>query len=354
MPPRGRGYVTNKKIDKKSLARLLKYVFKHYYIHFIIVMICIILNSVSNVIVNSFMAKLIDTVILPGMENGFATVVGGLRRIITYMIIFDVLGILGAALYPQIMARVGQGTIKSLRDDMFDNMETLPIRYFDSHTHGEIMSTYTNDVDTIRQLVGSSLPSLFQSIMSITMIFTTMLRYSIWMSLVVVAVVFMMFKITGKFGGKSARYMKAQQESLAEEEGFIEEMMEGMKVVKVFTHEEEAKADFDRLNEDSVCNQTTPSRRYRYLLFRCFQSKRICEHPGPDHQQRRQHHVCPAGGSRRRTGSSESKQPDFDRIYSDQYRCDHFLPGSLASAVADGFPDLDADINCGHGTGRKR
>lgn len=249
MPPRGRGYVTNKKIDMKSLARLLKYVFKHYYVHFIAVVICIILSSVSNVIVNSFMAKLIDTVIIPGISNGLETVLNGLVSIMTYMVIFDVLGILGAGIYPQIMARVGQGTIKSLRDDMFNNMETLPIRYFDSHTHGEIMSTYTNDVDTIRQLVGSSLPSLFQSIMSIVMIFTTMLRYSVWMSLVVVAVVFLMFKITGKFGGRSARYMKAQQESLAKEEGFIEEMMEGMKVVKCFNHEEEAKADFDKLNE---------------------------------------------------------------------------------------------------------
>ena len=249
MPPRGRGVITNKKIDKKSLLRLLRYVFRRYYVHLIFVMICIILNSVSNVIVNSYMAKLIDTVILPGMENGLAIVSAELGRIMTFMIIFDALGILGSAIYPQIMARVGQGTIKSLRDDMFDNMETLPIRFFDSHTHGEIMSTYTNDVDTIRQLVGQSLPSLFQSIMSITMIFTTMLRYSIWMSLVVAAVVFLMFKVTGKFGGRSAKYMKAQQKSLAEEEGFIEEMMEGMKVVKAFNHEEEAKADFDRVNE---------------------------------------------------------------------------------------------------------
>lgn len=266
MPPRGRGYVTNKKIDMKSLARLLKYVFKHYYVHFIIVVICIVLSSVSNVIVNSFMAKLIDTVIIPGMSNGLQAVLDGLIRIITYMIIFDVLGILGAAIYPQIMARVGQGTIKSLRDDMFNNMETLPIRYFDSHTHGEIMSTYTNDVDTIRQLVGQSLPSLFQSIMSIVMIFTTMLRYSVWMSLVVVAVVFLMFKITGKFGGKSARYMKAQQESLAKEEGFIEEMMEGMKVVKCFNHEEEAKADFDKLNEQLFKDSQTANSTANSLM----------------------------------------------------------------------------------------
>ena len=249
MPPRPRGVVTDKKINPKALMRLVKYVYRKYSYRLIIVFICIIVSAVSNVIVNAFMADLIDSVILPGLSNGLNSVIEGLMRIITIMSIFDILGILASTIYPRIMATVGQGTIKSLRDDMFDNMETLPIRYFDSHTHGEIMSTYTNDVDTIRMLVGQSIPSLIQSIMSIATIFFSMLRYSIWLSLVVVAVIFIMFKITGKFGGRSAKYMTAQQKSLAEEEGFIEEMMEGMKVVKVFTHEEEAKQQFDEVNE---------------------------------------------------------------------------------------------------------
>ncbi|MBO7675976.1 MAG: ABC transporter ATP-binding protein [Erysipelotrichaceae bacterium] len=158
------------------------------------------------------------------------------------------MGILATALNGQLMAGIGQGTIKGLRDEMFKNMETLPIRYFDSHQHGEIMSAYTNDVDTIRQLVGQSIPNMFQSFLSIIAIYFTMLRYSIWLALVVAAVIFLMTKITRRFGGRSARYMRSQQKSLAEEEGFIEEMMEGMKVVKVFNHEEEAKKDFDRLN----------------------------------------------------------------------------------------------------------
>ena len=266
MPPRPQRYVTNKKIDPKSLLRLLKYVFRRYSWRLFVVAICIILSSVSNVIVNAFMAELIDTVILPGISSGFASVAKGLTAIITTMIIFDLLGVVSAVLYPQLMATVGQGTIKSLRDDMFDNMETLPIKYFDSHTHGEIMSTYTNDVDTIRQLVGSSIPSFFQSIMSITMIFFSMLKYSIWMSLVVVAVISLMFRITGKFGGKSAKYMKAQQESLAEEEGFIEEMMEGMKVVKVFNHETEAKKDFDRVNEQLFRDSNTANSTANALM----------------------------------------------------------------------------------------
>ena len=247
MPPHNR-VVTNKKIDMKSLRRLLQYVYKLFSFRLFIVAICIILSAVSNVVVNAFMADLIDKIILPGMSAGLQSVYKDLLRIIAIMIALDVLGLLSTAIYPQIMARVGQGTIKSLRDDMFDNMETLPIRYFDSHTHGEIMSAYTNDVDTIRMLVGQSLPSLLQSIMSISAILFSMLRYSLWLTVVVALVIGVMFKITGSFGGRSARYMVAQQKSLAKEEGFIEEMMEGMKVVKVFTHEEEAKKKFDEVN----------------------------------------------------------------------------------------------------------
>ncbi|MBR2700461.1 MAG: ABC transporter ATP-binding protein [Erysipelotrichaceae bacterium] len=265
MPPRQR-YVTNKKIDPKSLLRLLRYVFKRYSWRLLVVAICIIISAVSNVIVNAFMAQLIDTVILPGISTGLASVAKGLASIITIMIVFDVLGLVSAIIYPQLMATVGQGTIKNLRDNMFDNMETLPIRYFDSHTHGEIMSTYTNDVDTIRQLVGQSIPSFFQSIMSITMIFFSMLKYSVWMSIVVVLVISIMFRITGKFGGRSAKYMKAQQRSLAEEEGFIEEMMEGMKVVKVFNHEPEAKKDFDRVNEQLFRDSNTANSTANALM----------------------------------------------------------------------------------------
>ena len=246
--PRPMRVVTDKKIDMKSLKRLMAYVFKKYGKRLIAVVMCIVISSVSTVIVNMFMAKLIDGVIIPGLSKGFDAVRAELARIIELMIVFDILGIAAAVIYPQIMATVGQGTIKSLRDDMFDNMETLPIRYFDSRTHGEIMSSYTNDVDTIRMLVGQSIPSAVSSVMSISVIFLTMLRYSLWMTLGVVLFIVLMFKVTKKYGGKSARFMKAQQRSIAGEEGFIEEMMEGMKVVKVFTHEEEAKDRFDELN----------------------------------------------------------------------------------------------------------
>ncbi|MCR4855408.1 MAG: ABC transporter ATP-binding protein/permease [Erysipelotrichaceae bacterium] len=250
----------------KSLFRLLKYVYSIYHFRLFLVLICIIVSAISNVIVNSYMARLIDSVIIPGMSEGFAAVSGLLMQIIVTMIMIDILGVLGASIYPQIMAVVGQGTIKNLRDDMFDNMETLPIRFFDSHTHGEIMSTYTNDVDTIRMLVAQSIPQLIQSIMSISVMIFTMLNYSVWLTMVVGLVVFMMFRITKRFGGKSARYMKAQQSSLAKEEGFIEEMMEGMKVVKVFNHEEDAKADFDRFNEQLFRDSNTANATANMLM----------------------------------------------------------------------------------------
>ena len=249
MPPRGRGFVTDKKIDPKSLIRLLKYVFRKYKFRLFFVAVCLIVNSVASVIAATFMQRLIDEVILPGIGLGFDAVSGDLFRIIRTMAAIYITGLLGNTIYNQIMAGIGQGTIKSLRDAMFDNMETLPIRYFDTHAHGEIMSTYTNDVDTLRMLVGQSIPSLFQSVLSLSVVVYTMLNYSIWLTIVVFAVIFTMSKITAGFGGRSARFMKEQQESLAKEEGFIEEMMEGMKVVKVFTHEEESKRQFDELNE---------------------------------------------------------------------------------------------------------
>ncbi|MBQ1476834.1 MAG: ABC transporter ATP-binding protein [Erysipelotrichaceae bacterium] len=257
-------YVSDKKIDLKSLKRLLSYVFKRYGFLLVIVFLCILANSVSTVVVNSYMARLIDTVIIPGLDVGYEAVESDLYVIIRMMVLFNIAGILAVLIYPQIMARVGQGTIKGLRDEMFEKMETLPVRYFDSHTHGEIMSTYTNDVGTIRMLVGQTIPSALTSIITIGSIFFTMLSYSLWMTLFVLLMVGVMLRITKTFGSRSTRYMKAQQKSLAEEEGFIEEMMEGMKVVKVFTHEEEAKKKFDEVNEklfedSNIANATANS-----------------------------------------------------------------------------------------------
>ena len=264
--PRPQRVITNKKIDFKSFSRLLKYVLARYKFRLLIILLCLIASSISSVIGVTFMQKLIDEVITPGLKLGLPAVQDKLINIITMMAVIFVTGIVASTTQGLIMAGIGQGTIKALRDEMFDHMETLPIRYFDTHTHGEIMSTYTNDVDTIRQLVGQSIPSLFSSVLSIVTVFFTMLRYSIWLTLVVIGVIFLMTKVTAKFGGRSARFMVERQKSLAAEEGFIEEMMEGMKVVKVFTHEEEAKKDFDRLNEQLFSDTNNANRNANALM----------------------------------------------------------------------------------------
>lgn len=231
------------------MKRFVRYVMEKYKGRLILVALCIILAAVGNSCSNIFLQQLIDKVIVPGMKSGMAPVQGQFARIIVTMGSVYLLGVAASAIYTQIMAGVTQGTLKCLRDDMFSKMESLPIRYFDTHAHGDIMSTYTNDVDTIRQMLGQVLPTVIQSVLSLTVIVIMMLRYSIWLSMVVAIAISLMMGITKKLGGESAIYMMRQQKSLAKEEGFIEEMINGQKVVKVFTHEEESKRDFDQLNE---------------------------------------------------------------------------------------------------------
>ena len=157
--------------------------------------------------------------------------------------------ILASFFYNRIMATVTQGMLYHLREDMFSKMQKLPIKYFDTHAHGEIMSSYTNDTDATRQLMGQSLPTLLTSSLTLIVSIVLMLWYSFWLFLVVIVCTFAMTTVIKKVGGNSAKYMVAQQGSLAKEEGFVEEMMKGQKVVKVFTHEEKAKEDFDKFNE---------------------------------------------------------------------------------------------------------
>jgi len=157
-------------------------------------------------------------------------------------------GVIGSFIYTRAMGIVTQGTLKHMRDDMFDSMERLPLRFFDTHPHGAIMSTFTNDTDAIRQLIGQSIPTLIQSGLTIIVLIGTMLYYSVWLFLVVLVVGVLMVFLTGKLGGLSGRFMKAQQAALADEEGFIEEMMDGQKVVQVFNHEQDAKDEFVEYN----------------------------------------------------------------------------------------------------------
>jgi ATP-binding cassette subfamily B protein len=237
-------------IKKGTLGRLLKTVFKHYKWQLIVVLVCILLSSVGSLVSSVYMQLLVDTVITPAMESGFGDALKArLTGLIVMMGVVYTLVILCSFLYTRLMATVTQGTLYHLRTEMFAKMQSLPIQYFDTHAHGEIMSGYTNDTDATRQLIGQSLPTILSSSLTLIVSLALMLTYSFWLSLVVLISTFFMSFIVKKIGGNSAKFMVSQQTSLAEEEGFIEEMMKGQKVVKVFTHEEKAKEDFDRLNE---------------------------------------------------------------------------------------------------------
>ncbi len=232
-----------------TFGRLLKYIGEHYKIQLIVVAVCIVLASVSSVIASIFLQRLIDTVVTPGLETGLDSVWTKLIAIMIQMVSIYAMGVIASLIYTQIMATVTQGTLRYMRNDMFRKMETLPIRFFDQHATGDVMSTYTNDTDAIRQMIGQSLPTLFQTVLQIVALVCAMLYYSVWLTLGAAVFMFIMTRVTKTFGGASAHYMVEQQKSLAKEEGFIEEMMGGQKVVKVFNHEDTAKADFAVMNE---------------------------------------------------------------------------------------------------------
>lgn len=241
--------ISMKGMDTGVIRRLASFVWSNYRFPLIVVTLCIIFSALSSTVAAVFLQQLIDKVITPGMTEGLAAVSSELMRIMIIMAAIYGFGVIATFAQSMLMAVIAQGTLKKFRDAMFRKMETLPIRYFDTHATGDVMSTYTNDTDALRQIIGQSFPSLIQSLLSVAAVFVMMLYYSIWLTLAVIAVLIIMFKITGKFGGESTTYMMAQQRSLATEEGFIEEMMSGQKVIKVFTHEEEARTDFDILNE---------------------------------------------------------------------------------------------------------
>ena len=251
-PMRGRGMPVPKGMIKKgTLKRLLKTVFRYYKWRMLLAILCIALSSVGSLVSSVFMASIVDEVITPAVKLGgmTAAIENKLMGLIIMMIAVYGVVILASFIYTRTMATVTQGMLYHLRTDMFAKMQKLPIKYFDTHAHGDIMSTYTNDTDATRQLIGQSLPTVLSSSLTLVTTVFLMLRYSFWLFLVVMVSTFAMTFVVKKIGGGSAKYMVAQQTSLAQEEGFMEEMMKGQKVVKVFTHEERAKEDFEKLNQ---------------------------------------------------------------------------------------------------------
>ena len=248
----GRGMAVPKEAIKPgTMKRLLKYIFHYYKPSMIVVFVCLVLSAAGGLVSTVFMQQITDGVLKPAVDGAqsFAEVEHQLVTLIITMGAMYVVAIVASFLYNRILAIVTQGILCHFREDMFNKMETLPIKYFDTHAHGDIMSTYTNDTDAARQLVGQSLPTLCSSVLTVTICICTMLWYSIWLTLIVALTSLIMLRVVRRVGGASSRYMVAQQRSIAVEEGFVEEMMKGQKVVKVFTHEEAAMRDFDRINE---------------------------------------------------------------------------------------------------------
>ena len=232
----------------KLFMRLLAYIMKNYAVHCILVVICIFITVLASVQGTWFMQTLIDGYILPLIGQADPDF-SGLLHAIMRVAIFYLIGALASYIYTRIMVNVSQGTLKNLRDDMFTHMEELPIRYFDTHYHGDIMSTYTNDIDTLRQMISQSMPQFLNSIITIVSVFVSMLLLNVPLTIVTLLMIGVTLFATKKIGALSAKYFIAQQKDIATVNGYIEEMMNGQKVVKVFTHEEESIENFNKLND---------------------------------------------------------------------------------------------------------
>ncbi|MCI6012151.1 MAG: ABC transporter ATP-binding protein [Firmicutes bacterium] len=236
------------KIEKGTVRRLLSYM-AGYKFRLIFVVICILISAAASVASSLFLQSLIDDYIMPLLLTS-APVFTPLLHAIGKIVCIFAAGALSSFLYTRTMAVVSQGTLKVIRDEMFSHMQTLPVRYFDSRTHGDVMSYYTNDADTLRQMLSQSLPQLFSSIVSMIAVLFSMIHLSIWLTLVVLAFAALMLVVIKNVAGRSGSYFVKQQRSIGDVNGYIEEMINGQKVVKVFCHEEKAKEVFDRKNEE--------------------------------------------------------------------------------------------------------
>lgn len=257
---------SNRDNSKKTvILRLFRNIFEFYPVMFPVVIVCIIFNAAVSSIPAVFMQNIIS-VVEQNWHTGDWSVAGGkILRLVGILVAFYILSLSSGVAYNQMMAVITQGTLKKFRVKMFNRMQTLPVKYFDTNNHGDIMSSYTNDIDTLRQLISQSFPQLLVSSVVVLTVFGIMVYFCIWLTLVVVLGVIIMYFITKKVGSGSAKYFIRQQNSLGRLEGFIEEMMNGQKVIKVFCHENESKKDFDRINEE-LFEDVRQANRYANIL----------------------------------------------------------------------------------------
>ena len=252
------------KVNKDVVKRLMSYI-GHYKLRFAAVLICIVFNALAMVSCSLYLQTLIDSYITPLLQAATPDFAPLFRSILIMGCIYAV-GILACLFYNRTMVSIAQGTLKRIRDEMFEHMQTLPIRYFDTHTHGDIMSHYTNDTDTLRQMLAQSIPQMFSSLITIISVFFAMLFTSWQLTIFVLCFVFIMLQVTGRVAGKSGYYFIRQQKALGDVNGYIEEMINGQKVIKVFCHEEKAKEVFDQKNEE-LCRDASAANSFANILM---------------------------------------------------------------------------------------
>ena len=259
----------NKKKTSKwaTIKRLLGYVVSTYKLQLVVVLVSIIISALVGVAGIEFIKYLIDDFITPllGSQNLDYT---ALFNVIMMMALIYLVGVIATYIYNRLMINISQGVLNKIRKQLFNHMQKLPIRYFDSRPHGEIMSIYTNDVDTLRQMLSQSIPQVFSAIVSMVTVLISMFTTNVYLTLVVIAMVVIMIFVSKYLGGNSSKFFVKQQEDLGKVDGYIEEMMEGQKVVKVFNYEEESKKKFDALNE-ALCDSNTKANMYANILMPC-------------------------------------------------------------------------------------
>lgn len=263
-PNNGKKGIPINSIDPKTVKRLFSY-FKGYRLKMVLVIVCIVLSTVASVSSSLFIKSLIDDYIAPLVTQDvpdFTPLIWALCG----MACLYLTGVLSSLFYNRVMAEITQGVLKNVRDDMFRHMQTLPIKYFDTHTHGDVMSYYTNDADALRMMLSQSLPQVIQSVLSITFVSLSMLYQSVLLTAIVIVFSFFMLKLVGKVAGSSSGYFMNAQRSIAGMNGYIEEMINGQKVVKVFNHEDKAKEAFDVRNEE-LCSNVTNANKYANTLM---------------------------------------------------------------------------------------
>jgi ATP-binding cassette subfamily B protein len=256
---------TNQVNKKSIIGRLFKTILEFYPVMFPVVIIFIVFNAMISSIPAIFMQNIIAIVEKSWKTGDWNSVSGEILYFVIILAVFYILSLASGIAYNQMMAIITQGTLKKFRVKMFNKMQTLPIKYVDTNNHGDIMSYYTNDIDTLRQMISQSFPHLLVSSITVLTVFCIMMYYCLWLTLVVVVGVIAMTAITKKVGGGSAKYFIRQQKALGHLEGFVEEMMNGQKVIKVFCHEEESKADFDKINE-SLYKDARAANQYANIL----------------------------------------------------------------------------------------